>query len=533
MSKPDEKKFLLILIFLHLAVALPLAYFLNVWMDEASTLYTTQNGFYRTFQNVFADEKQAPLYFLLLSLWRALDGSIFFARLLSIVFSCLAIWFFGELARRLFDENQARFVSVLFALHPFLIWSSLEIRGYSLVILLSVLLLNFFDEGYLHHRDAAGAEKLKQDKRDKKDSGFRIQDKFFLVRVVREKPRLIFLLLAIVGLYTNYYIGFLLVGCFAALLVLRKFREATDYFVRMLVAGAAITPLLWIIKQQFAVRTSGFQPEKSVIEGARLLWNHALTLTFPTELSAPPESSIVSVVRIWLVRVGAFLSAFLLVKNNFRQLNQNVFALGAISLVVAAFLFGIYLLLGTDYIALRHTTVLFVPLFLLVGLFLSAILPRRSWIFFAVVFALLYPYSIYKSYPQAAKRGDWIRVARFIEANEKPNQPIIVFQNYDALSLPFHYRGANKILPDEKFFAWSPEAKLSSAAAFQKQIEFVVSEIPPDAPEIWLATGEICQSAETRIACQPLENFVEANYTIEQQQDFYLERVRLLRKKPR
>src|SRR5215213_6298783 len=77
------------LILAHLAVTLPLAYFLNVWMDEASTLYTTQNGFFQTFQNVFADEKQAPLYFLLLSLWRELNGSIFFARALSIVFSCL------------------------------------------------------------------------------------------------------------------------------------------------------------------------------------------------------------------------------------------------------------------------------------------------------------------------------------------------------------------------------------------------------------------------------------------------------------
>jgi len=526
MLKLDEKKFLFILIFLHLAVALPLAYFLNVWMDEASTLYTTQNGFYRTFQNVFADEKQAPLYFLLLSLWRALHGSVFFARLLSIVFSCLAIGFFGDLARKFFDENQTRFISVLFALHPFLIWSSLEIRGYSLVILLSVLLLKFFYEGYLNRRDAETQSKFKQD-------GQNFQDKFFLVRVVGENPRMIFLFLAIVGLYTNYYLGFLLVGCFVALLGLRKFKEATDYFVQMLVVGAGITPLVWIIKQQFAVRTSGFQPEKFVVEGARLLWNHALTLTFPTELSAPAESSIVSVVRIWLVRCGAFLSAFLLVKNNFRQLNQNIFVLGAISAVVAAFLFGIYLLLGKDYIALRHTTVLFVPLFLLVGLFLSAILPRRSWIFFAVVFAFLYPYSIYQSYPQAAKRGDWIRVAQFIEANEKPNQPIIVFQNYDALSLPFHYKGANRILPDEKFFSWSPEANLSSEAAFQKQIEFVISEIPADASEIWLATGEICQSAETRIACQPLENYVEANYTIEKQQDFYLERVRLLRKKPR
>ncbi|MDQ3798093.1 MAG: hypothetical protein M3384_01460, partial [Acidobacteriota bacterium] len=386
-----------------------------------------------------------------------------------------------------------------------------EIRGYSLVILLSVLLLKLFVENAeLGMRNAESAIPR---------SAFRI-------------PRsLLFVFFAIVALYTNYYLGFLLVGCFAALLVTRKFKEARDYFLQMLVVLAAILPLLWTIKQQFAANAAGFQADKSVVEGAKIVWNHVLTLTFPTELMPESETSLVSVIRIWLVRLGAFAACFLLARNNFRQINKDVSAFGAISLVIAAFLLLAYFLLGEVYVALRHAAVLFAPLYLFAALFLSAVLPRRSWIFFAVVFAFLYPYSVYKSYPQAAKRGDWIRVARFIEANEKPNQPIIVFQNYDALSLPFHYRGVNRILPDERFFEWGFEENPASEKALAKQIEFVISEIPPEADEIWLATEEICQDAETRIACQPLENFVRENYTIEKEQEFYLERVRLLRKK--
>lgn len=512
------------LILLHLAVTLPLAYWLNIWMDEASTLYTTQNGFFQTFQNVFADEKQAPLYFLLLSLWRTLDGSIFFARLLSIVFSCLAIRFFCGLARGFFDESPARFISLLFALHPFLIWSSLEIRGYSLVILLSVLLLRFFEENFYR------TEKEKQLKQDEQKR----QDKIFSSSAFTgENPRVFFVLTAIVALYTNYYLGFLLVGCFAALLVLKKFKQARAYFLQMLIVGLAILPLLWIIKEQLDVNANYFQADKSFVEGAKIIWNHGLSLTFPTEFSPQPESSTVSFIRIWLVRFGIFLTCFLLARNSFRQINKDISLFGIISIVVVAFLLFAYFLLGGVYVALRHTAVLLVPLFIFVPLLLSAVLPRRSWIFFAVVFAFLYPYAVYKNYPQMAKRGDWIRVARFIEANETPSQPIIVFQNYDALSLPFHYKGVNRILPDENFFAWSFEENPSSPAALQKQIEFVISEIPPEAEQIWLATEEICQGAKTRIACQPLENFVQANYTIEKQKDFYLERVRLLRKKPR
>jgi hypothetical protein len=60
-------------IIFHLLIALPLAYILNIWVDEASSLYTTENGLLQAFRNVFADEKQAPLYFLLLSLWREIN----------------------------------------------------------------------------------------------------------------------------------------------------------------------------------------------------------------------------------------------------------------------------------------------------------------------------------------------------------------------------------------------------------------------------------------------------------------------------
>ena len=70
MPGSESKKFVYLLILLHLAVTLPLAYILNIWVDEASTLYNTEHGFTHTLQNIFHTEKQAPLYFLLLSLWR-------------------------------------------------------------------------------------------------------------------------------------------------------------------------------------------------------------------------------------------------------------------------------------------------------------------------------------------------------------------------------------------------------------------------------------------------------------------------------
>ena len=41
-----NQKYTLFLIVLHLAIALPLAYRLNIWIDEGSTLHTTERGIF-------------------------------------------------------------------------------------------------------------------------------------------------------------------------------------------------------------------------------------------------------------------------------------------------------------------------------------------------------------------------------------------------------------------------------------------------------------------------------------------------------
>jgi uncharacterized membrane protein len=505
-----------VVIILHSIIALPLAYVLNIWVDEASSLYTTENGLFQAFRNVFADEKQAPLYFLLLSVWREINHSIFFARAFSIIFSLLAIKAFYDLARKLFDAKAAVFITAVFAFHPFLIWASLEIRVYSLVILLSVLLLKLFFDGYL------GDENI-----SRKDAK------------AQRKTQIFYVLMAIVALYTNYYLGFLLVGNFCALLVLRKWREAKNYFLQMLVVGAAILPLLWAIKSQFAANTNRFQADKSLVVGLKFLWNHFLTFVLPTEIFPPEETTDISFVRIWLVRLAILAVVVFFVKNR-KIFDKNIFAFGAICASIFAFILLAYFLLGEIFVEVRHAALLFAPLILFAGLVFQEILTRRredakaqrfKFVFagsLSVLLIVFFSYSVYTLYPNLTKRGDWARVGAFIEQNEKPNQPIIVFTAFDAPALPYNYRGVNKIFPDEKFFDWEFEAETGSADALRRQTEFIISEIPPEAKEVWLLTNEKCAVKD---ACRPLENFVAANYTIIEEKDFYKEKVRLLRKK--
>ncbi len=99
---------------------------------------------------------------------------------------------------------------------------------------------------------------------------------------------------------------------------------------------------------------------------------------------------------------------------------------------------------------------------------------------------------------------------------------------FEALALRYNYVGVNQILPDERYFTYGPEAAADSPDSHRREIEFIISKIPADADRIWLAVSDKCS---TTAACIPLQKYVNANYTIEIEKDFYLEKAYLLKRK--
>ena len=193
-----------------------------------------------------------------------------------------------------------------------------------------------------------------------------------------------------------------------------------------------------------------------------------MRLTFPSSAYGSSGLAIVA-------------AAILLVKTR-KVSDEKVLAYGVICFVISAFLFVSYLALGDVYVQTRHSAVLFAPAIILIGLVFDRISAERKILpaALAIIFLVFFSYSVYSLYPNLTKRGDWARVAEFIRANEKPGQPIVVFTVFDTLALPYYYHGQNKVLPDEKYFAWEPEAPFGTEASLQRQTDFVISEIPPD-----------------------------------------------------
>ena len=478
-----------------------MAWFLNIWSDEASTLYTTGSGIATAIERA-GDEKQAPLYFILMSAWRLIDDSIFFARLFSVFVSVASIASFYILVRKIWIRDVAFVATLLFAIHPYMIWASTEIRVYSVVILFTLVLTILFERGFLRY----------------KKTTFRYRNAFTV--------------LALIAFCMNYYLGFFLVALFISLLAIKHYKSSLDYLLRMLGVLVLLAPLFLLIRYQLGADIDGRVFVPDFVGGLRQVWNHLLTFVLPTEMFPPEDQTVFSFVRVWVIRVILLISVTILLVK--RKMPQRVFILFGVQIAV---LLGFFLLanqfVGVLYIEIRHAAVFFVPTMMFL---IAAVLEFRKssrWknVYFGVLVLLLvsfYIYGITAIYPNGVKRGDWDRVASFVEQNETKGQAVIVFRTYKALAFKESYNGVNPVLPDEQFVDWYYEGERGTEEMWPKQQKFVLAKIPSDAKEIWYVTEEVCFETE---ACSILENHIEQNYTVVKQKDFFKGRVRLLRKK--
>lgn len=503
----NQEKFarstLLAVVAVHLAIVLPLAYWLNIWVDEASTLYTTQSGFLRAFQFAWIDEKQAPLYFWIMSLWRMWGNSVFFARLFSIICTTVGILLVWKFARCFLSNRAAAITALLFGLHPLAIWAALEIRGYALGFVLAALLVQL-NEALIAQGENA-----------------------------RTRPRIAFIVVATVALYSNYYLGFVLAGCLVANVVSGRAKNVLNFLLSMIPVAIVFLPQALLVRDQFAVNTQGFSEPRSLIEGLRLVWQHFVTILLPAGLFPTGEPSTLAFARLWIVRIVCVIVG-VFTAMNLRHISNRSWRLLALAATTFGCLLIAYFAVGSDLVELRHASVAFVPVLLAavsLGFDLSAAVASNKLKLAAVavgglIFTIFFQASIVSLYPTMTKRGDWDRVADYLESSSEFRQ-IYVFPVYDTLALKQTSYGKVHIAPESGYFRFSLNAPQGSAASRKDEISFLISQIDPNAKEIWLVTGSIC--SET-LACAPLESYVKANYTIVAEQDFYLEKVRLLRK---
>jgi len=483
-----------LIVCLNLAITVPLAAILNIWTDEAYALDTVSENLSYAITQAINFELQPPFYFILLNIWHGINDSIFWARLLSVICIALTIYIVNLLVERYIKNINPVWIVTIFAFNPFTIKVALEIRVYALAMLFSALLLLLFFDGYL-------------------------VDKF------KPKARVIYLGLAIISLYSQYYLACLLIANALVLFILRRWQALKNYLWGMSLVALCFSPILLFIFNQ--VSTHSNPPEANFWQNFVAIQQSKVQGFVSNFSSLPPSILICCYLLLFLLLLG------LIFTTDLRLINRNHVAIWTINLTSIIFFIGI-IIVTNGYLLFRHTVGIFIVsgfgLFLLLSLIKYPKLRNLITIFITTIALLLYAQNLAKNYSILAKAGDWKRVSTHIINSEQPQQEILVFTSIAAVELSYYYDGINQIIPLPK----ADEFKTYDLQNYALNNEAeIVQALTSDRHDLWLVerVNKNCKAFDTNLNCHILENFISKNYQVTNSQQFYKSRVRFLKRK--
>ena len=131
---------LLAILLVAAAVRVPVVLRVPMWWDEVWSMWQTQGDLGQTIAITPYD--WPPLYFVVLRAWTAVAGhGDVSGRMLSVLFALGTVAILYGAGRAVAGEWAGRFAALMFAVLPYPAYLSLEARGYSLLLLLTSLLV--------------------------------------------------------------------------------------------------------------------------------------------------------------------------------------------------------------------------------------------------------------------------------------------------------------------------------------------------------------------------------------------------------
>lgn len=491
----------LAIVVLHAAIGTWLACTLNVWLDEAFSLETTGSGLGVAFRRAIDFEMQPPAYFTLLAGWRSLADGFAFARMLSVLCTASALVLTARLWRRLCPTVAPGWVVAVLAFHPFTIYAAIEIRLYALAMLLSVILLDLYFANYFDDGRASRSGRAQ------------------------------FTAASVAALWTQFYLGFLLATLGGVLVVRRRWRAVGAYLAAMVVAAVALVPFVPGVTGQLEGHTHGVDERFGIVEQAKFVYQRLAYYALPRETESPRPVKLARDAAV--LAVSGYLALRLARRGRRPRLSDRTQALGwIVAGLMASFVIAVVVTRTQDLVLVRHTVAVFVPTVLLTFLVAAEIGGRRTVVATAAVVLAFEAADLATVYlPHPAKRGDWIAVARYIEAREKPGEPILVFRAPTELPLAIHYRGVNPIVPvpraNDRDHWVLEDAQLHST----DEVNAFLATLPGQPRALWLVTDTIWSTMGVSFGHDILDRALEQSFVVKDERSFFASRVRLLERR--
>jgi hypothetical protein len=462
-----------------IVIGVPLSTFLNIWLDEAFTLHTTGAGPRVAWAQAIVFEGQPPLYFVLESIWRTLnESSIAFARYPSVVFAAAAVAVIVGAAGRIAPRVPPHVAALVTAFNPIFIWAAVEMRVYALVILIGAILTWSFYEG-------------------------------FIFVLPSRRAQICYTIVAIAGLYVQYYIGFVLAAQFITLLVLRR-RELRAFAVAMGVVAAGFAPFLGVAWMH--VRSSGdFVLRESLVHSVHDMANAVFVFVFPHDLNWTGASKIAGfgfaaalLIELWAIGRPAIS------RSPARAIVvQWLACLAIFSVVFAA--------LGAPADFLRHVVVLVPPSLLVAFLYLSSFTRQRvlAGNLAVAAFTVFTFTSLWSQYHAPLnKLGDWQNVAATLRSGDS-SVPVAVFPA--ELAFPLAVYLPQRTIPVPKPMPFSIDYVRATTLSGEAEVSQVLDPVSARSNRLWVVTDGECREGKLvnyNYHCHFMEAYLNRRYRL-------------------
>jgi 4-amino-4-deoxy-L-arabinose transferase-like glycosyltransferase len=421
----------------YAAFIIYLCSYLNIWVDEVYTLDTTSYNLRGVIKQSYDFEAQPPLYFILLSLWRTINSSIFFARLFSALSVAAAAFVFCKLVKLISQKECSRWFIILFLLNPFTVWAGTEIRLYAFLLLLSLTSLYYFFRFYI--------------------SG---QNKYLVI----------FVFTGIAGIYSQHLYVFLLASLGITIFIFKGWKTFFKFSLYLLPVA-----LLFLVNMLYASNPMKLTSVAS--------FNISFTQRLMAVFHAPQDLVMAAHIMPFtkMVRWGFILpliifTAYAFIKGYKKNTAKNELYFQGINIILlAAFLLLVFIgvffsITGIDYTH-RYFAIgfpLLVAVFLLFDIYP---LPKRNFIFLAV--AAIYISALIAKYQYPVKDFDAKSLAGHLEKNANKDEPIMFYEKVMVLPFKYYYTAPNPIiaLPDSVKFDSTYFEKIKDTVQLKQSIE--------------------------------------------------------------
>jgi uncharacterized membrane protein len=413
----EKNKDIFFIIFIHLIITIPIAYILNIWYDESISLSTSSGSIIKAIQNSVTDELQPPVYFVLLTIWRKLDSSYFFARLLSILFSSASIFISYKFIKKFLNVKNYSLAAFLISINPFLIYYSLEIRLYTFLIFLSGILIYLMYEIYLYGNNS-------------------------------KLHRIIFTLISILAIHTQYYMLFFIFGIGVTVLIYKGWERFKIFLIDMVLPAISLIGIIpYFDSVTSQAKLHGATIKLKLVSNVNFIITRINSYIFASDSSLGIYNKYENIFFILLIAIIFLFSIKKHLKEFFKVISLKKYSTLPIILILLACLLIIIFKMGRGPLTIRHTAILFLPLLYFVITLINISSNRKILVFWFILFVSLYSITLVKTFrPPLGKEGDGIRIAEYLEKHEKENQLILVPYNIIGMPLKVHYVGNNSII---------------------------------------------------------------------------------------